>query len=404
MKIVHLCQYYMVGHTYQENYLPAAMAKLGHDVVVLAGTGHPDFYDGPARTPGDELFDKGVRVRFLKIRYKSLRTPVDGLYRLLDEEKPDLIFVHGFILTRSFALRRYAGRHPHCVLGADTHETFVLAFNACFTKNLKDRVRRFVYFGCVYRWWRRYVQKRYQKVFYVSPPRKRYAIEAFGFAESDLESLWLGADFATLPYARKEELRKSARAELDLPADARIVMQAGKLDALKRPAELAEAFARLDDPRWYLVYVGSMERDVREAVECAAGGMERLRFTGMVDGDRALAYIAAADIAAYPGAPSVLWQQTVALGVPAIFYEPAEGDADYLSDDSALFVRHGAADEVYEALRALTSDETRLAGMGARARKHAEAVLDYDMLAKKCLDALIAGKADSEFGENRTGL
>lgn len=404
MKIVHLCQYYMVGHTYQENYLPAAMAKLGHDVVVLAGTDHPDFYDGPARTSGDELTDKGVRVRFLKIRYKSLRTPVDGLYRLLDEERPDLIFVHGFILTRSFALKRYAGNHPACVLGADTHETFVLAFNACFTKSRKDRVRRFVYFGCVYRWWRRYVQRRYKKVFYVSPPRKRYAMEAFGFTENDLESLWLGADFATLPYTRKAELRASVRAELGLPEDARIVMQAGKLDALKRPVELAEAFMRLDDPRWYLVYVGSMEQAVREAVERAAGDTKRLRFTGMVDGDRALTYIAAADIAAYPGAPSVLWQQTVALGVPAIFYEPAPGDADYLSDDSALFVRRGTADEVHEALRALIADEKRLAGMGARARKHAEVVLDYDILAKKCLDVLATGNADSEFGENRTGL
>ena len=62
MKIVHLCQYYMPGHTYQENYLPKAMERLGHQVTVIAGTRQTDFYDGPERREGDTLLDRNVKI------------------------------------------------------------------------------------------------------------------------------------------------------------------------------------------------------------------------------------------------------------------------------------------------------------------------------------------------------
>lgn len=392
MKIVHLCQYYMVGQTYQENYLPAAMARLGHEVTVVAGTQNPDFYVGPAHQNGDTLTDRGVTVRFTTIHYKSLYTPVDDLYKILAAEAPDLIFVHGFILTRCFALARYAARHKNCILGADTHETYVLAFNACFTNSLKDRVRRALYFGVCYRIWAKYVQKRYKKIFYVTPPRKKYAVEAFGFSEENLESLWLGADFSSLPYANKEALRGEKRKALGLAPSARLIVLAGKLDEKKRPAELAEAFARLDAPDWNLVFVGSISDELKAAVRNKAGETNRVFFTGLVPGDEALNWIAAADIAAYPGAHSVLWEETAALGVPAVYYAPEAGDAEYLSNDSAYFVRFGTPDEIEACLRALLGREAELSQMGERARELALASLDYDMLAKKCLGVLTAGE------------
>ena len=214
MNIVHLCQYYMPGQTYQENYLPRSMARLGHSVTVIAGTKDPDFYKGQKRLNGETILDGPVRVRYTDIVYRSLYTPVPGLGALLDAEKPDLIFVHGFILTRCPQLKRYADAHPEVILGADTHETWVLAFNACFTRSPKDRLRRCLYFGIVYPAWRRWTERRFVKIFYVTPPRRKYAIEAYGYHEESLAPLWLGADLRTLPYADKPALRRSLREEL----------------------------------------------------------------------------------------------------------------------------------------------------------------------------------------------
>ena len=387
MKIVHIVQYLMQGHTYQENYLPHAMARLGHEVTIIAGTQNPDFFTDIPHDSGDVVTDRdGVRILYTGMQYRSLWTGIDGIAALLDSEAPDLVYVHGFLLTRCFALARWMKKHPACVFVADTHETYPLAFNACFSGSFKDRIRYFVYFRCVYRWWMRMVARRYKRVFYVSPPRKRFATEAFGLPENMLTDLWLGADIGSLPYARKDALRASVRAELGLAPDASILIQAGKLDALKRPVELAEAFARLDDPAWVLLYVGSMPEELKQQVMEKAGATGRVHFTGFVPGERVLEYIAASDIAAYPGAPSVLWQQTVCLGVPALFFEHVPGDATYLSDDSALFLATGSADEVTACLKPLMDDPARLRGMGDRARRHGERILSYDMLAKKVLD------------------
>ena len=402
MKIVHIVQYLMQGHTYQENYLPHAMARLGHEVTILAGTQNPDFYTDAPHEKGDTVLDHdGVKIVYTPMRYRSLWSEIDGIEALLDAEKPDLLYVHGFLLTRCFALARWQMRNQDCVCVADTHETYPLAFNACFSGSVKDRIRYFVYFRCVYRWWKNFVERRYRRVFYVSPPRKRFAMQALGFREEMLTDLWLGADLATLPYGRKEALRASARAELGLAPEERIVILAGKLDALKHPVELAEAFFRIRAPGWTLLYVGSLPEELKRRIEEIADGSDKLRMIGFVPGERVLEWIAASDLAAYPGAPSVLWQQTVCLGIPALFFELVRDDAAYLSDESAVLLQTGSADEVEQSLRPLLADPERLAAMGARARAHGERILSYDKLAQKVLD--IAAKTSDkkeEIGES----
>ena len=388
MKIVHLVQHYMPGHTYQENYLPAEMKKLGHDVTILSGVDNPEFYTEALHQSGDSITDKDVTVRYVKMQYKSLYTTIDGLYELLTAEKPDLVFVHGFLIARCFELARYANRHPDCAFCADTHETYLLAFNACFSGSLKDRIRRILYFRIVYRLWRRQMERRYSVVFYVTPPRKTYAMKELGFSEQKLQPLWLGAELESLPYDRKDALRTEIRARLNIPADAKILILAGKLDEKKRPVELAEAFARLNDARWWLVYVGSVEEDIRARIDRAAGGTRRVCYTGFIPGDAVLEYIAASDLAVYPGAHSVLWEQTVCLGIPAAFHEPEPGDVAHLSGESepnAVFLKSGSAEELYELLKILTQDETELKAMGERARRYGAAHLSYAELAKRAI-------------------
>lgn len=391
MKIVHLVQHYMPGYTYQENYLPAAMAKLGHEVLIVSGVDNPEFYTDVRRAPGETIEDKGVRVVYLKVIYRRLHTPIDGLYELLTKEKPDLIFVHGFLLARSFDLLKYERRHKECAMCADTHETYLLAFNACFSGSLKDRVRRFVYFRLAYRLWRRHMERRYAKVFYVTPPRKTYAVRELGFSEQILFPLWLGAEIESLPYEQKPVLRKKIRAAQGLPADAKILILAGKLDEKKRPAELAEAFLRLNRPGWWLIFAGSMDENIRSHLEMECRDNERIRCTGFLPGDVALEYIAASDLAVYPGAHSVFWEQTVCLGIPALFHEPEPGDAAHLSDPDhpgALFLQTGSADELYDLLSLLIDDGSRLARMGENARRYGEERLSYTQLAKTALEAV----------------
>ncbi len=385
----------MVGHTYQENYLPAAMAKLGHEVTIIAGVDNPEFFTETPHTPGDTIEDQGVIVRYVKIRYLRFHTPIEGIFDLLAREKPDLVFVHGFVLARSFGLAGYAKRFPECVFCADTHETYLLAYNACFSGSVRDRIRRTIYFRIVYRLWSRWMQRRYRKIFYVAPPRKTFAVRELKIAQDRLSPLWLGADFETLPYDRKDELRRDLRARLGLPQNAHIMILAGKLDEKKRPVELAEAFLRLNDPGWWLLYVGSVEEPVRARIDRAAGGTGRVLYTGFLSGEAVLEHIAASDLAVYPGAHSVLWEQTVCLGIPGVFYEQEPGDAAHLSDPAgpnAEFLKTGDADELSALLSHLIKNEPLLLEMGVRARQYGEKNLSYAALAKRVMNEVFGAE------------
>jgi len=229
------------------------------------------------------------------------------------------------------------------------------------------------------------VENRYACVFYVTPPRKTYAICEFGFSERMLKPLWMGADFEALPYEKKPVLRALIRKKYGIPIDANVMVLAGKLDAKKRPAELAEAFCRLDRRDWWLMYVGSMDPDIRTQVEQAAGETARLVFTGFLSGAEVLEHIAASDLAVFPGAHSVLWEQTVCLGVPAVFYEEVEGDASHLSNGNALFLHRGDAREILDCLNRLCFNESMLVRMGKQAREYAEKNLSYEKTAEKAL-------------------
>jgi glycosyltransferase involved in cell wall biosynthesis len=229
------------------------------------------------------------------------------------------------------------------------------------------------------------VERRYCSVFYVTPPRKTFAMREFGFSEHILKPLWMGADFETLPYEQKTALRGAIRERYGIPGDASIMVLAGKLDTKKRPVKLAEAFYRLDNAKWWLLYVGSMDDDIHARVEQAAGHTGRIVFTGFLSGGEVLEHIAASDLAVYPGAHSVLWEQTVCLGIPAVFYEELPGDAAHLSDGNALFLHRGDADEILDCLQRICADETALIQMGYRARRYAEDNLSYDKTAEKAL-------------------
>ena len=99
-------------------------------------------------------------------------------------------------------------------------------------------------------------------------------------------------------------------------------------------------------------------------------------------------FIAASDLAVYPGAHSVLWEQTVCLGIPAAFHEPEPGDAGHLSNTAmpnAAFLKSGSAEELYDLLKNLTQDETLLKQMGERARRYGADHLSYAELAKRAI-------------------
>lgn len=105
MKIVHLCLCgpYNDNWGYQENIIPRYNKKDGHDVTVITSifVNSTKFVGYERVEPGEYLLDDGVKViripfkKFIVNKLVEKLRIFEGLYEKLDQEKPDLIFMHG---------------------------------------------------------------------------------------------------------------------------------------------------------------------------------------------------------------------------------------------------------------------------------------------------------------------
>lgn len=99
-----------------------------------------------------------------------------------------------------------------------------------------------------------------------------------------------------------ETSRAAARAELDLPPDATVVLFFGWIRRYKNVTGLVEAFGTLEHPDVRLVVAGNPRTEaLGAAVQAAAAGDDRIRTSlGFVPDDEVQTYMRAADVVALP--------------------------------------------------------------------------------------------------------
>ncbi len=199
-----------------------------------------------------------------------------------------------------------------------------------------------------------------------------------------------------------EAERKAARADLDLPADARLLLSVSRLVPRKGMDVLIAAAALLAPSRPDLLVV------------IAGGGRDRARLEGLARHCRApvrfLGRVPDADLPRLVGCADVFamlcrnrWAGLEQEGFGIVFLEAAACGIAQVAGDSggaAEAVVHGQTGEVVRrpddpeaaasAIARLLDDEDRRRRLGAAARHRAVAEFSYDRLAARLADALTA--------------
>ena len=125
MRIIHviIAAAYREGFGYQENLLPQKHKELGYDVGVITWDRYNQYGELLADSIGVKRYvnNSGVRVIVLPTTNDTLRRiPVFGmcfnrtkyLYEMLEEETPDVIFVHGIQAADHEEVVKYKHRQP----------------------------------------------------------------------------------------------------------------------------------------------------------------------------------------------------------------------------------------------------------------------------------------------------
>ena len=318
MKIVHvcLCGPFYERYAYQDNLLPKYHRKLGNEVTIIT-TPYGKFLNGNSGNEivaeGVSILDDGTKV----IRLKALLPQKInmhiyaywGLEKVLNQEQPDFIFVHGVESINYTVLPNYKKKHPKVKIVFDNHT---------------DEI------NSLHHWSTRLYSKFFIKGFIVpklipiaewfygtTPVRNDFLIDHYGIPADKVKLLPMGADDEEMHFEQKENIREEVRKRYGISSDDFLIVTGGKIDPLKNIHILAEAVAKSTFDHIKILIFGSIQEELKEVFNRLESN--RVICIGWQPSNEVYCYFYAADFVMFPGLHSVMWEQAVASKVPCAF-------------------------------------------------------------------------------------
>lgn len=349
MKIVHLClsAVFSDGFSYQENILPKYHVKMGHDVSVITNLftwskeGKGVYYESPV-TYMDESGFKVIRLSYKKPLMKINRKigGFDGLFRTLEAEKPDIIFTHGGGYTDAKYVVKYLKKHPATRLFADSHADYINSATNFLSKYVLHKI--------IWKHSSKVLEPFVIKWFGVTPQRCRFLKEMYDINPKIIDFLPMGVDDEAIPQDR-ETVRERVRNELGVAKDDVLVFTGGKINKAKRLHKTIEALEVIHNEKIHLVICGVLDQEM-EYLKDKFDNVNA-HYLGWCDADRVMDCMVASDLACFPGTHSTLWEQSIGVGLPAIFKHWKEMEHVNVCDNCVLL----ETEETHELQNALNT-------------------------------------------------
>ncbi|MGO5023958.1 glycosyltransferase [Lawsonibacter sp. LCP25S3_G6] len=378
MKIVHieLAGFYNEGMSYQTNMLVSQNCRDGHEVLVISS--NYQFVDGEVCrvTSGQHVMAEGAvlirlpyfpslkRYSFQKLRYAR------GIYKLLEQFKPDVVFIHCTQTLAIFDIIHYKKDHPEVKLYADTHTAYYNSGMNWLSLHVLHRI--------LYRYLTQKVLPYLEKYFYIGQGEKKFSMKEYKVPESVMEYYPLGGTL--FPEEVYEEKRARRRAELGLAHGELLLLHSGKMGALKKTADLLRAFAAVPKLKAKLAVIGSIPKDMESTLLPLLERDSRVVYLGWKASEDLLEYLCAADLYCQPGSVSAIMQNAICCGCPVLSF-PHESYVDTL-DCSEFFWARSQTD-MESVFSKLASTPEILKPMTEGAWRCAREILDYRQLAAR---------------------
>lgn len=382
MKVLHIMlgNFYIDNYSYQENYLPKYHKQMGHDVEIVASLYTFDEDGKGAWLPGPSKYlnEYGIPVTRLAFadRPKARRFRwYQGLPEELERIAPELIFIHGVQFMDIDIVVKYLKKHPNVRVYADNHSDFSNSATNWLSKNILHKII-----------WRSCAQKINPFVtrFYgVLPARVEFLANMYALPREKIELLVMGADDERVEAAAAPEVRKGIREQYGIAEDDFLIMTGGKINAFKtQTLLLMEAVQKIENPKVKLIVFGSVTPELKDQVKALADGT-KVQYIGWVQAKDSYDYIAACDLAVFPGRHSVFWEQVAAQGVP-LLVKRWDGTTHVDVCGNTVFLEHDSVEEISEKLEKILNP-VNYADMKAKAMQARDHFL-YSKIARRSID------------------
>ncbi len=381
MKVVHVClsNFFIDNYSYQENMLPKFHKKAGYDVEVIASLFTFDEHGKTAYLAkgGSYLNEYGIPVTRLEYAaptklYKKLRRYV-GLEEALEKAAPDVLFIHCCQFLDISVVVKYLKKHPDVKVFVDNHADRFNSGKNALSMNILHKI---IWKSCAHR-----ILPYTSRFYGVLPARVDFLREVYKLPADKCELLVMGADDDVVEKQRTPEIREEMRKKYGIGDGDVFVVTGGKIDGNKKEIiDLMRAVNMSGRQNLKLGIFGAVVPSLQAAFDEQLS--DRVQYTGWKSPEEIYRDFAAADIVAFPGLHSVLWENAVAFGKPCIFrYIPGFTHVD-LGGNCLFF--EGNTPEAY--LNAVSKALDNLDSMEKAALEKGMKVFSYREIAKRALE------------------
>ena len=379
----------MSGWGYQDNMIAKYHKLEGHDVTVIANR---YVYDEKGNyTPTDkteEIDVNGVKIlRLAQKGNKQQKGPAErvhyiGLYKTLENEKPEIIFIHNPQIMDVNDIVRYMKSHKDARMYVDSHSDYSNSGRNFLSKHILHGI-----------FWRSKVQKLvpYTRKFYgVLPARVDFLLDRYKTPKDKTELLVMGMDDEKAEAADKPEIIMEIRTKYNISDDDFLIVTGGKIDSAKRQTLLLmDAVKAINlssniSRRIKLLVFGSVTDELKPEFEKLLNSTEDITYIGWLDADDTYPYFAAADLVVFPGRHSVMWEQVVGQGKPMIV-KYWEGTTHVDLGENCKFIMHDTVDNIVKSIiDVIESDEYEKMKVVAREKGHK--TFSYRTISRNCIE------------------
>lgn len=319
MKILHCCLavFYADGYSYQENILPKMHKLAKHDVKIVASTEtYLNHMDLEYVKPSIYVNDDGIpvtRIPYVKwlpgILGKKIRK-YKGFYKILNDYKPDIIFLHDAQFLSVFELKKYLKKNLDVKLYVDCHTDFSNSARNWFSREILHKILYKIFITAI----EPYVLKFYGTL----PARCDFLRDVYLIPENKIELLSMGADDTIYDLSLKKQISFRFRKKFRIPQDHFLIISGGKINERKKIHYLLKAFSDIPNKKIVLLIFGKIHDEIKEQIN-VFNSIENIIFTGWLNSLEINELMLSSDLAVFPGKHSMLWEQSIGFGVPCIF-------------------------------------------------------------------------------------
>ncbi|MDL2323279.1 glycosyltransferase family 4 protein [Bacteroidales bacterium OttesenSCG-928-A17] len=320
MKILHCClgNFYIDNYGYQENILPRIHKRQGHDVTILASTetmknsAHltyisPSFYYNEDEIPVKRIpYFKWLPAKITR----KLRLYV-GVSEYIKSVSPDVIFIHGLQFCSIKEIASYAKLHNQVKIYVDNHADYVNSGNNWFSMNVLHKT---IYKRCA-----KIIEPYTVKFYGTLPIRNRFLSEIYKIPLDKIDLLPLGVDLFNQEENERKAIRKKIRQKLHIDSEDFIIITGGKINRLKNIHLLIDAVNQINNKKIKLIVFGKIAPDMQEIITNSIENSKHILYIEWLDSSETSKYFIASDLAFFPGTHSVLWEESIGLGIPGVF-------------------------------------------------------------------------------------